>query len=458
MKITRSQDLRDRVKGAVYVPGDEGYDGARQGWNLAIVQHPLVVVDAIDAEDVQAAVRFAKNAGLPIGVMTTGHGLPRGCDKGVLILTRQMSSVAVDPKTRIAKIGGGAQFKHVFAVAQPHGLAPLSGSAPHVGVVGYTLGGGFGLMIRKHGLAIDSVRGATIVTPEGELVRATDKENTDLFWAIRGGGGAFGVIVEIEMELVPQPMVYGGATIYPAENVEEIYNAYAKWTADLPEEVSSCIQLMNLPPLPIVPEPLRGKAVININACVCGDLQNAQAHVQPMRELGQPILDMWGEFPYAESARVYNDPIDPLPATGRGVLLTEMTPQMISRLLGAIGPVERSPQVNIQLRHLGGAMARVAHDETPVGCRREAKYLIYFLGVPNPFVPAEAMREHANHVIDAIAPHTLCRGPLNFVGEGDVEAASVRAVFNQPSFERLTSIKRSIDPENRFRFSSVGLA
>jgi hypothetical protein len=455
--VERSADLRDQVLGAVYVAGDPGYDEARQGWNLAVVQHPLVVVDATGAADVQAAVRFAANANLPVGVMTTGHGLPRTCDNGVLIRTGRMNAVTVDAETRMARIQGGAKFADVFTATQPLGLAPLSGSAPHVGVVGYTLGGGFGLLLRQHGLAIDSVRSAKIVTADGELVTASPNENADLFWAIRGGGGCFGVLVEIEMELYPEATVFGGATIYPAEDLERLYGAYAAWTQGLPDHVSSCIQLMNLPPLPMIPEPLRGKAVVNINACVCGDLADAEELVRPMRELGEPILDMWGAFPYAESGRIYNDPVNPLPACGQGVLLRDMSPEFITRFLEAVGPAQRSPQVNIQLRHLGGAMARVPHAETPLGHQRDAKYLVYFLSVPNPHVSHETIRAHSTGVISAIGEHVLCRGPLNFLGEGDVGGDAVSGAYQAASLDRLREIKKSRDPQNRFPFCGVGL-
>lgn len=450
------EELREGVGGKVYLPGDPGYDAARQAWNLSVVQEPQLIVDAETAVDVQLAVRFARSNRLTVGVMATGHGMPRGCD-GVLIRTARMNGVKIDPETAQARVQGGALVKDVLAAAQPHGLAMLSGSSPEVGVVGYTLGGGFGLMIRKHGLAIDRVVGARVVTPDGHLLNVNANENPDIFWAIRGGGGAFGVVVEMTLELVPQPTVFGGCTIYPAENVEAIVKAYAAWSATLPEEATSAIVLMNLPPMPSIPEPLRGRAVVAINGCLCGELEDSEATVAPMRALGTPILDMWGTFPYAASACIFNDPTEPMPSVGQGAMLRDFSDATIDRMLSAIGPVDKMPQVALQIRHVTGAMARVSHAETPIGSYRDANYLFYAVGVPNPFASAAAILGHSSAVLSAAGDSLLCLGPLNFIGEGRVNSNAVKGVYGSDEYARLQEIKRLVDPENTFCFASVGL-
>ncbi|RYG43193.1 FAD-binding oxidoreductase [bacterium] len=448
--------LRETIGGEVFLPEDAGYEEARLCWNRVVDQHPALIVDAASVGDVQAAIRFAHRNDLKVAVMATGHGMARGCDGGLLLLIRRMNTVTVDVAGRTAWIGGGAKFEDLLPASQAAGLAPLSGSAPHIGVVGYTLGGGYGLLLRQYGLAVDSVRSAQIVTADGEAIRVSATEHADLFWAILGGGGAFGVIVEIEMELYPAATVYGGATIYPADDAESILNAYAAWTATLPDSVSSCIQVMNLPPAPFIPEPLRGRAVVNVNACVCGDLEGAEEWVRPMRELGPSFVDMWGTFPYAESAQIYNDPRDPMPALGRGVLLSDLNPETVANLMETHGPIPQSPLLSIQIRHLGGAMARVPHEKTAIGCRRDAKYLIYMLGVPHPMATPEAILGKQSAIFEAISGHTMCPGPLNFLGEGMVKAEEIRALFDDPDFERLQSVKRSYDPHNRFPFASLG--
>lgn len=449
-------ELRGAVEGSVYLPGDAGYDAARRAWNLVVEQEPRAIVDAETSGDVQAAIRFARENGLRVGVMATGHGTPRGCD-GVLIRTARMMSVRVDPETRLARVQGGALIKDVLRAGAPYGLAMLSGSSSNVGVVGYTLGGGYGLMIRKHGLAIDRVREARIVTPQGDLVTASATENSDLFWAIRGGGGAFGVVVEMTIELVSQANVYGGATFYPAEDAAKVLHAYAAWSREMPEEVSSTAMLMNLPPLPIVPEPLRGRAVVVVNACVCGDLADAEALVRPMRELGTPVLDAWGVFGYEGTDRIFNDPTDPMPACIQGALLHDLLEGAIDRLLDAVGPLEAMPQVCVQLRHVGGAMGRVAHDETPIGGDRAARYMTHAIGVPNPFASIAAIHDHAEAVLASFGEMTMRRGPLNFIGEGAVRAEAVRRAYGETEYDRLRRVKTAVDPENAFCFASVGL-
>jgi hypothetical protein len=448
--------LREGVGGHVYLPGDAGYDEARQAWNLALSQEPQVIVDAETVVDVQLAVRFARSNGMPIGVMATGHGLPRGCD-GVLIRTARMRGVRIDPATRMAYIQGGALVKDVLAAGQPHGLAMLSGSSPEVGVVGYTLGGGFGLMIRKHGLAIDRVRSVRVVTPDGALVTANAEENADLFWAIRGGGGAFGVVVEMTMELVEQETVFGGATIYPAENAEAILRAYAAWTEGQPEEVTTTLLMMNLPPLPVVPEPLRGRAVIVINGCVCGSLEGAEEAVRPLREMGTPILDHWGTMPYSANACIYNDPTEPMPALVQGALLGDLSPKTIERMVAVIGPIDQMPQLCFQVRHIDGAMGRVAQGETAIGGFRRASYMVYTIGVPNPFASIAALHDHADSVLTALGDAVICRGPLNFLGEGKVRAKDVCGLYGESEYERLGQVKRAIDPDNAFRYAGVGI-
>lgn len=449
--------LRAEISGAVYDPLDEGYDAARATWNLTIQQHPLVVIVAASEADVQTAVRFAADHGLPIGVQATGHGLPRGCDGGVLINLSGMKRVSIDTEARTATLQGGAQWQDVLTPAGAAGLAGLCGSAPHVGVVGYTLGGGYGVLLRKHGLAIDAVVSLRVVTADGEIRVASRESNPDLYWAILGGGGAFGVVTEMEIRLFPQPQVFGGTLFYPIELADQALTTFAEWTQDLPDEVTSGIAVMNLPPLPIVPPPLQGRAVIAFTATVCGDIARAEDLLMRMRTLGEPILDTFAALPFEACGAIYRDPVEPMPAIGNGVLLRELTPGTVRNLLGALGPAERMPTLKVEIRHLGGAMARVAHGTTAIGTRREAAYLLFMLGIPNPFASPEAIEAHAEETFTALGDAVLCRGPLNWIGEGRVKPETMRDVFSDESHARLVETKNAVDPENRFRFAGIGI-
>lgn len=448
--------LRQTVEGEVLTPVDNDYEGAKMAWNLTIVNQPAVVVVADSIADVQAAVAYANEENLPVAVQNTGHGMPRHCDGGVLIRLGRLNYVVVDSDRQSAHIGGGAKWNDVLPVAGKAGLAGLAGSSPGVGVVGYTLGGGFSLLSRKYGLAIDSVRSMKVVLADGSLVTVSPTENEDLFWAIRGGGGGFGVVVEMEMALYANAEVFGGAVLYPAARAAEIYPKYIEWTKTLPNEVSTSISLMFFPPVPFIPEPLRLQSFVIITGCVSDPVKGEEL-MAPMRELGDAVMNEFGVFPYSESAAIYRDPVDPLPANGHGVLLKDLTPEGAVALVQAMGAMHESPHLRVELRHLGGAISDGSAPAAAIGNRREAQYLVYMLGIPMPPNSPEAMETQADRVFDILGDHVLCPGPLNFIGEGNIPANRMRAVFADEDHARLVEIKRARDPQNRFAFAGLGI-
>src|ERR671916_544955 len=309
--------LKDALKGDAYVPSEGGYDGARTAWNLNAHQRPALVVAAEDASDVLAAVRLARDEGLGVGVMATGHGVATPADGGMLVNTSRMRGVRVDPDARTARVEAGAKWADLVPQAAAHGLAGLQGSTSGVGIVGYTMGGGFGWLGRKYGFAADSLKEADVVTAEGALVKASSHENSDLFWALKGGGGNFGIVTSLEFALYPITHVYGGNLFYPVERADEVLKLYSRWSAGLPDEVTSGIAFINFPPFEEIPEPLRGNSLIAMRFCYTGeDLQEkGEELLRPWREgFGEPVMDTFEVMPYEAMDAISMDPVDPMGA------------------------------------------------------------------------------------------------------------------------------------------------
>jgi FAD/FMN-containing dehydrogenase len=451
------ESLRQKVTGAVFKPTDSGYDAARGSWNLFIDQRPDLIVVADSEEDVITAVNYANTINAPITVQSTGHGQPKTCVGGVLINTANLKSIVVDVSSKTVRVGAGVRWQDVIEAAHVHGLAPISGSSPNVGVVGFTIGGGYGITSRMHGLVIDSVREFRIVLPNGDVKVAAPDVNSELFFAALGGGGSFGVVTEITFALYDHARVFGGSVMFDTSRALEVFTAYSDWTATLPDEVSSALHLMNFPPAPFIPKILHGRSMVIFIACVCASLDRSEEWLRPIRSIDGAEFDSFRLLPYTESAAIFQDPIDPLPINGRGVLLKDFTRETAKTYIDAIGPFHRSPNLLVQLRHVGGAISRKGDARSCVLRNRRAKYLAYFLGIPSPDNPPETLVAHAEDVFTAIKPWVLARGPLNWLGDGFVEASSVKSVFSDDEYARVLRIKQALDPSNRFSNAGLGI-
>lgn len=443
------------VRGAVWLPGDEGYDAARASWNLTVDHRPEVVVVASSEADVVAAVKFAHEHGLPVCVQATGHGQPRCCTEGMLLNVSELNHVSIDAQGQMATTGGGAMWDAVIEKSVAESLVPISGSSPNVGVVGYTIGGGFGLLSRKYGLASDSVVSMRLVTSEGDVKEVSQTSNPDLYWAILGGGGAYGVVTEITMKLYPHGELFGGSVMFDASLSETVYATYVEWTKGVPDEVGSAITMVTYPPAPFVPEFLHGRSMLVFSATAIGSPAQAEEWLAPIRGMAGAEFDSFHPMSFADSAKVFNDPVDPLPACGRGAILKDMDAEGLATMLRAIGPAPQSPNMMIQFRHIGGAVNRPSKNAT--GDRRRGKYIVYFLGIPMGPATPDMMAAHAENAFSEMAPYILSRGPLNWLGEARVKQAEIRDVFHEEEYLRLCEIKEAVDPQNRFRFAGVGV-
>jgi FAD/FMN-containing dehydrogenase len=327
--------------------------------------------------------------------------------------------------------------------AAPHGLYPLHGSSPTVGVVGYSLGGGMGWLARSHGLQTNSVTAVELVTGAGELVRADAQQDPELFWALRGGGGNFGVVTAIEFKLYPLREAYAGMLIWDWTHAERVLTGWAAWAKTAPDNVTTSFRIMQMPPIPEVPEPIRGRQLVIIDGAVTGG--DREAVIAPLRALG-PEMDTFATVPASSLTRLHQDPEDPVPYVSDNGLVDELTPEAIRTLVELAGPGSGSPLLMAELRQLGGAVGRIApgHGALP---RIEGEFVLFLLGMAMTPEMAAAAVEHAERVKDALAPWLGAGHYLNFA-EYKVDPAASYGAF---TYRRLRVTKRRVDPDNVIR-------
>ncbi|WP_208092273.1 FAD-binding oxidoreductase [Blastococcus xanthinilyticus] len=452
LPTARSLDqLGTAVSGPVLRPGDPGFPEEVAPFNLALTPRPAVVVGATGTADVAAAVRWAARAGLPVAVRATGHGMTSSLDDALLVNTSRLDTVEIDPAGRCARVGAGVRWRQVVDAAAPHGLAPLSGSSSAVGVVGYTLGGGLGELSRKYGFAADLVRRASLVTADGSIRTVDADTDPELFWGLRGGKGSFGIVTELEFDLVPVTSLYGGGIFFPGSAAADVLHAWRRWTATVPEETTSSIAVLRMPPDPAVPEPLRGQTVVHLRVAHLGPVDEGAALLAPMRAAAPALIDTVAELPYTAVDAIHMDPTTPAAAFDRGITLRELPAEAVDALLEVAGPEVELPLVVVELRHLGGALSRPATVPNAVA-GRGAAYTAWALG---PMVPpvADAVPGAVAAVLDRLAPWAGRGALLNFLGSAD--PGDVGALWDDGDRDRLLALKRRLDPAEVFRVGHV---
>jgi FAD/FMN-containing dehydrogenase len=441
--------LAGRVSGPLFTADDDGYDEERIRYQTFRPHRPALVLGAADAEDVRLAVEFAAAHDLPVGVQATGHSPALPAETGVLVSTRRMTDVRIDPAARTARLGAGVSWQQVVEAAAPHGLAPLSGSAPHVGAVAYTLGGGLGLLARKFGYAADHVHRVECVTADGRLRDITADGESDLFWALRGGRDNFGIVTSLEVGLVPVRHLYGGGLYFDGASAEDLLNAYVRWTETAPEEMTSSLALVPLPDLPSLPPPLRGRYVVHVRIAFLGDPATGERLIAPLRALGPRLADSVRVLPYTESGSIHNDPVPPAAYVGTNAMLSDLDEETVRTVVALTGP--GAPRTSIvEVRHLGGALARAPREANCVG-NREARYLLAVLDRVTP-EDAEAVRAAHTRVTDALAPLTTGRS-LNFLYGANATPDQVRTAYAPDDYRRLRRLKAAYDRGNLFRLN-----
>ena len=438
--------LRHAVRGSVLAPGDDGWGEARTPWNVAFDQQPALIVVPANSADVQAVVRFAAANGLRVAPQGTGHGAASLGDlsDAVLVRMHQLRRVEIDVEAQQARVGAGAVWEDVVNPAAEHGFAVLHGSSPDVGVAGYTLGGGMGWLARKHGLAANSLTAIELVTADGEFHRVDHTHERDLFFALRGGGGNFGVVTAMEYKLFPLEQVFAGWLIWQWQQSEQVLAAWRDWTETTPDEVTSVGRILQLPPIELIPEPLRGRNIVVVEIAYMGDEQSGRELIAPLLAL-EPELSTIATMPAAGLVRLHGDPEGHTPAIGDGALIERLPDEAIRALVEAAGPGSGSPFISVELRQLGGAS----------GARRSRRRRLPPRGRVRPVLGGAAVHARAGARPGA-APRRHGRGHRALARGAELFNFAERAVDSETFYpgtthDRLREIRERFDPSELFR-------
>jgi FAD/FMN-containing dehydrogenase len=435
------------LEGDLFKPGDAGWDAARQAWNLVADQHPDAVALVSGPDDVAAVVSFARENGLGVVGQGTGHGAMalEPLAGALVVKTERLRDVEVDPGAKRARVGAGVLVRELVDAAQEHGLSGMPGSSSDVSVVGYTLGGGLGWLARRHGFACNHVLAIELVTSDGELRRVDADEERELFWALRGGGGNFGVVTALETALIPIAEVYAGSLVLPAENGRGIFHRYRAWAETVSDDITSIARFLRLPPLDEIPEPLRDRPLVTLGACYAGDADQGAEVIAPLRELGEPIMDTFGAMPPSQLVTIHMDPEEPVPALLNHALLRELPDEAVDAFVDAAGPESGSPLLFAELRQAGGALAPQPDAGALSGV--DAAFVLNAGGALMDPGLAPAISTHLDAVADAVGPWATGASLLNFAER----RAELDTLFPADTVRRLGEEKGRWDPDGLFR-------
>lgn len=436
--------LSSLLPGRVVLPDDPAYAEARLGWNLAVDQRPAAVVTPAGVADVVRVVRFAAAHGLAASAQPRGHGATRALDGTILLRTGALAELSVDERAGVLRVGAGVQWGPVLEALSPLGLGAPAGSNPDPTVAGYSLGGGLGLFARAHGLAANRIRAVELVDASGEAQRVTAESDPELFWALRGCGGDFGVVTALELDLFALPALSGGSMMWPVSAAPEVLRAFRALTRDAPDELSAWAQLMHMPELPDVPEPLRGGRFVSLVVVFAGPADEARAHLGALDGLPEPLVREFSDLPLSAVTALAGEPTDPMPVVGHGLTLRDLSDGTLDALvaLGAPG----SPFLTVQVRQLGGALARGADGLGAAG-RLDEPYGLFLGALALDPETAARAAEGIESLERELAGARGGRVPYTFL-EGD---EPVDRAFAPEDVARLRRLKEDRDPAGVIR-------
>ncbi len=444
--------LNGKVKGRIVLPGEESYDEVREIWNAMIDRRPAVIIQCAEADDVPHAILFARENGLEISIRGAGHNIAGNavCNDGVMIDLSTMTNVRVDAEKKRAYVEPGATLADFDEAAQAHGLATPLGINSTTGISGLTVGGGFGWLTRKHGMTIDNLVSAEVITADGKKTRASENESADLFWAIRGGGGNFGIVTQFEFELHPVgPEILAGLLVFPFDQAKQVLRKYREFVASAPEELSVWVVLRQAPPLPFLPEDVHGKEVVLLAIFYAGDVAEGKRLIEPLRSFGDAHGEHIGVQPYTEWQQAF----DPLLTAGarnywKSHNFTELSDGALDSMIEFAGKLP-SPQCEIFIGLIAGAANRVPAEAMAYG-NRDAKFVLNVHGRWDDATHDERCIAWAREFFKASAPYASAGAYVNFMTEE--EGDRVEAAYGS-NYDRLLRIKKQYDPENVFHLN-----
>ena len=448
-------ELRETLRGTAVLPGDPDYDDARAIWNGMHDRRPALIVRCAGTADVINAVRFARSQGLTIAVRGGAHSIAgfSTVDDGIVIDLSPMQAVLVDPVAKTARAQGGTTWHNFDHETQAFGLAVTGGLVSSTGIGGFTLGGGIGHLARTHGLTCDNLIGADLVTADGNLVHASADENADLFWALRGGGGNFGIVTSFEYQLHSHgPIVYGGPIFYPGDRIADLLALYKEWSADLPPEVNSLIDLTVAPPLPFLPEEVHGKPVAIVAGCYAGAVEDGERFYKALKDFGPPIADLLGPMPYV----MLQSLLDPLFGPGesnffKSGYLTHMGEDVTGAVLPFLDRRPRGMMAEFHIHHMGGAIDDVAADGTAYAGRGAPYVWNIVTRWESGSGAADENITWARELAAAVEPFSTGQSYVNFIG--DTGSDRVRAAYPPATYAKLVEVKDKYDPDNVFHLN-----
>jgi FAD/FMN-containing dehydrogenase len=446
------EDLEGTVKGSILVPDDPAYEETRQVWNAMIDRRPAVIVQCAQAEDVPPVIRFARQNGLEVSIRGAGHNIAGNalCDNGVTIDFSRMRKVRVDGAKRRAYVEPGATLADLDEATQAHGLATAVGINSTTGIAGLTLGGGFGWLTRKYGMTIDNLVSVDMVTAEGKKIRASENDNRDLFWAIRGGGGNFGVVTQFEFKLVPLgPEIVAGLIVFPFSQAKQVLTKYREFVTSAPEELNVWVVLRKAPPLPFLPENVHGNEVVVLPIFYCGVVAEAEKLIAPLRVFGEVLGEHIGVQPYIGWQKAFDASLTPGARNyWKSHNFTELADGALNSMIDFAGKLP-SPHCEILIGLVAGAANRIAPNAMAYP-HRDAKFVLNVHGRWDEAKEDQKCIGWAREFFNASAPYASAGAYVNFMtaDEGDRVAAAYG-----PNYERLAAIKRRYDPENVFHLN-----